>query len=247
MEASALVGVVLTSTVVASVLSVFSTLHVTGRNELSDNVIKHRANWRDAIRALAREITQAVGSGNVRAVRVSRNQLAIRLNPLDSDDQALLQAVRALEACPSAERHRKLEEIERRIALLLKHDWERAKWEARIFHFMRRAPKRVPYSTDTSEAASVNPGHHASKFKVFGAWCIMVGAAAGLFFLAAGLLKPFTNLVIAFNDEKQHHDASAWAGFVLTAVAAGFIWSMLHLAFKVYEKKLVDNITRSAS
>ncbi|WP_144030243.1 hypothetical protein [Burkholderia sp. AU6039] len=158
MEAPTLLGVVLTSTVIASVLSVFSTMHVTGRNALTDNVIKHRANWRDMLRAIARELTEAVGTGNVRAIRVLRNQLALNLNPVDQEDQALVDAVRALESCSSTERHRKMEEVEQRIALLLKHDWERAKWEAALFHFARRMPKRIRYpiaATQVPDAKSV--------------------------------------------------------------------------------------------
>ncbi|WP_157381689.1 hypothetical protein [Burkholderia ubonensis] len=247
MQAPTLLGVVLTSTVIASVLSVFSTMHVTGRNALTDNVIKHRANWRDMLRTIARELTEAVGTGNVRAIRVLRNQLALNLNPVDQEDQALVDVVRALERCSSTERYRMMEEVEQRIALLLKHDWERAKWEAKLFHFARRMPKRMRYSIEVTQASEAKSVHLVSTFATIGAWCKMVGAAAVLFFLAAGLLKPFTDLVIAFNDVNQSHDRMAWIGFALASTAAGFIWSIFHLIFKVSEKRLVDNMTRSAS
>lgn len=247
MEASTLVGAVLTSTVIASLLTAIVTLHVAGRSALSDNVIKHRANWRDALRTIGSQLAEAVNSGDVPAIAVARNQLVLNLNPTDPEDQALVHAVRDLESCASTQRRQKLDEIERRMALLLKHDWERAKWEARFFRFGRRTPKRIPFSGEVDMPVVDRVSSKRTAWRFVAAWSCMVGGAAALFFLAAGLSAPFTQQVIAFNDVNQHHGAREWIAFGIASLLVGLFWSPAYLLFKAGEKVLVERLLKSRS
>ena len=95
-----------------------------------DQVTKERAKWRDNIRKLAEEIAVAhvdrdsgVGSGKIAGLRA---RLATSINPKDKvhDAEVLAHFDRLFEEV-ATDRH----VFERRLALLLKHDWERVKWE----------------------------------------------------------------------------------------------------------------------
>ncbi|MNQ97107.1 hypothetical protein D3C85_1127380 [compost metagenome] len=51
------------------------------------------------------------------------------LNPLDPEDIAILKCIEGLSECTEPEK--RLPEFSKRVAYLLKHDWERAKREAK--------------------------------------------------------------------------------------------------------------------
>ena len=95
-----------------------------------DQVTKERAKWRDNIRKLAEEIAMAhagqVGSMDSAKVAGLRARLATSINPKDKvHDAAVLAHFDRLFEEAATDRH----VFERRLALLLKHDWERVKWE----------------------------------------------------------------------------------------------------------------------
>ena len=112
----------------AAVITLFGVL-ATNRSRLAeDNVIKQRAEWRDAVRSL---IAQAVVVDDEKEARRIWCELALRMNPDDptKDDVELVSLVKDLQS--DAGRSKQVRE---RIVLLasriLKHDWTRAKWEA---------------------------------------------------------------------------------------------------------------------
>ena len=55
------------------------------------------------------------------------------LSPFDEEDIKLLSSIAVVDCDDKEERERKAEEFTKRVALLLKHDWERAKLEAGFF------------------------------------------------------------------------------------------------------------------
>jgi hypothetical protein len=93
-----------------------------------DNVTKERAKWRDTIRAKALQMHRRARSG--KSVDELRLEFALNLNPSDEEDSAILQAIENLSECQDGELNLRLTSLSKRVALLLKHDWERAKREA---------------------------------------------------------------------------------------------------------------------
>ncbi|RYG55549.1 MAG: hypothetical protein EON56_05480 [Alphaproteobacteria bacterium] len=95
------------------------------------NIIQERAKWREAIRAI---VIEAVNVKSTERAGELWASLALRLNPNDDpdkDDRELVELVASL-----ADEANWLPAVRARIVALaanvLKHDWERAKWEARI-------------------------------------------------------------------------------------------------------------------
>lgn len=94
-----------------------------------ENIIKERAKWREAVRTIVVEAT--IVSTAERATELWAS-LALRMNPNndpDKDDRELVDLVGSL----TDESNRTPVVRARIVALaahILKHDWERAKWEA---------------------------------------------------------------------------------------------------------------------
>lgn len=127
--AAALAGIIASAITLAGVL-------LSARWRLAEeNIIKERAKWRDAVRSI---VSQAVAldegdADGVRKARVLWAEIAGRMNPdedSNKDDRALVEAIAGL-----IEQTNRNDANRRRIlglaATILKHDWERAKWEAR--------------------------------------------------------------------------------------------------------------------
>jgi hypothetical protein len=129
------IGVLLASTVVAAIVSGIVAVLTSERHLASENVIQERKNWREHVREIAAQVYDAIncGESDANKFRELRAKLALRLNPHDADDQEIL----ALVAPGDATR---AEEFNRRVALLLKHDWERAKRDANLMLWLCTAP-----------------------------------------------------------------------------------------------------------
>ena len=103
---------------VASVITSRKTL-------LAQNVTAERAKWRDKLRTA---IEQAFTSRNRAGWRALWLTLNVNTNPFDPEDRLIVSRVRQL---ATAGRNPALEdELIDRLALLLRHDWDRAKYEA---------------------------------------------------------------------------------------------------------------------
>lgn len=94
-----------------------------------ENIIKERAKWREAVRKIV--VEAAIVSTPERATELWAS-LALRMNPNndpDKDDRELVDLVGSL-----ADEANRTPIVRARIvslaAHILKHDWERAKWEA---------------------------------------------------------------------------------------------------------------------
>lgn len=94
-----------------------------------EQITKERAKWRDNMRSLAASIAGTWHEHNAAPdhakVAALRTRLATSINPKDEHDQAILAHFDQLFAGTSDN----LSVLIRRIALLLKHDWERVKWD----------------------------------------------------------------------------------------------------------------------
>jgi len=148
---------------------------------------------------------------------------------------------------PAAQRLVALDEVTARIALLLKHDWERAKYETRFWIIRGKVPQRIAYVPTDAVAKKVSAARNMPFLTAAGWLATMIAAAGVIFFLAAGLSKPFSELLMNFNDPAAKHTGREWVGLVVAALIFGLMWSVLHLVFKIAEKKLVDEGGRSVA
>ena len=110
-----------------------------------ENITKERAKWRDTVRDL---VEQAVVETDADQLRRIATGLALRMNPEvrpGKDDRELVSLVYSLEDPENrtnATRHR----ITALAAHILKHDWDRAKWEADSWFWQRHPPAQMNYA-----------------------------------------------------------------------------------------------------
>jgi hypothetical protein len=131
----------ISSAVIAAIVSGIVAFLTAERRLASENVIQERAKWREDIRDLADQIYRTIVSGAVDADQFGelRAKLALRLNPHDQDDQGILALIVPGDST-------RADEFNQRVALLLKHDWERARREANLWLLMFTVePKRLRF------------------------------------------------------------------------------------------------------
>jgi hypothetical protein len=140
---TSLTSTVLTSAVIATIVSGLVTLLVSERRIAAENVIQERTKWRDKIRCLALEVHEAFAKNDAAKLKELLARLSLHLSPHDSEDQQILALI------ASGDQNR-AEEFTQRLALLLKHDWERAKYEASLWRWMcQKPPVRVGFQDYT--------------------------------------------------------------------------------------------------
>jgi hypothetical protein len=148
-------GVTIPFSAVALAVAIVS--YFTGRLAgYSKDVVEERSKWREKIRDCARAsvFIRTPKVGELKSEFLSPSEieaeLITRLNPLDNEDIDIIKCFKTL-------LNAKDEDIERefltRVALLLKHDWERAKWEARVFKNPLGPPQRMKFKHYKDRAA----------------------------------------------------------------------------------------------
>lgn len=118
-----------------------------------ENVTAERAKWRETMRALSRDLVHAAqykSEGGNNLIGSIYEQFVLRLNPYDEEDEKLLKSVeKIIDKIENPGNNDNLDDLvskfTKRVALLLKHDWERAKYEAAPWWHLRVEPKRVKY------------------------------------------------------------------------------------------------------
>jgi hypothetical protein len=122
------VATILSSGVIAGVVAGFVTLRTSERNISIENITKQRQVWRDKIRSLTINISSAYSNHEYAKIKLYYIELQLLLNPDDDDDKDILDTVWGMQE----EFIENLDiELSEKVALLLKHDWERAKLEAK--------------------------------------------------------------------------------------------------------------------
>jgi hypothetical protein len=99
-----------------------------------ENITKERAKWRDKIRDLALAVHRAATLKERALLIEQRLCLSLNLNPIDTEDTAILSAIDKMSQSEQLD-EKTLQEFSDRVALLLKHDWDRAKVEAKEADF----------------------------------------------------------------------------------------------------------------
>lgn len=140
-----MITTILTSTVIAAIVSNVVVLLTSERRLAAENVIQERMKWRDKVRELAscvhKELVRA--EADTAKLQGLRAKLTLHLNPHDENDQQILQLIAPIGLG-------RADEFTQRVALLLKHDWERSKQEASLFcRITERPPARVRFENFT--------------------------------------------------------------------------------------------------
>lgn len=232
--------VLLSSSVIAALVAALVSLRINERKIHIENVTQERAKWRNAMRNLADALIRAARAGDFQIVGFHCAQLALNVNPFDLEDKALIQAAERL--ATAEDKDIQVKEFTERMALLLKHDWERAKREARPWFFRGEAPRRIPYSEFKGECPSVHPPKppHGTSLALFLHFAALSFSAGIIFFLAVGLTEPFQNLVKIFNDPNTAKPFGAWVQFAYWSIVCGSMWSAAYLWFKGSEKRFLE-------
>ena len=136
--------VFLSSSVVGGLVAGFVALRSGERKIQIENVTQERAKWREKIRIKSVEVHQAAIGNNPVKIAELQLEFSLNLNPFDQEDKEMLTVIAALNDRSTLEA--KLREFSVRVALLLKHDWERAKHEAKPWFFRWCPPDRTSYA-----------------------------------------------------------------------------------------------------
>lgn len=136
--------VFLSSSVVGGLIAGLVALRSNERNIQIENVTQERAKWREKIRMKSVEVYEAVTSSNSNKISQLHLEFSLNLNPFDQEDKDILSVVKELQNCEK--QGVKLTEFSDRVALLLKHDWDRAKHEAKPFFCRLCPPERTTYA-----------------------------------------------------------------------------------------------------
>lgn len=123
-------GAILTSTVLAAIVAAIVAAWTAQRKISIENITQDRRAWREKVREKALSIHDSLVSRNQESLDRLRTEFRAILNPTDDDDKAIISCITLPEEGKELER---AEEFAERIALLLKHDWERVKLEAGPF------------------------------------------------------------------------------------------------------------------
>ena len=135
---------ILSSGVLAGLVAGLVTLRTTERKIAIENITQQRQVWREKIREIANQIHARYRAGEKNNVLAKYIELQLLLNPNDIDDKSILDTLWLM---ASEESQSELDvEFAEKLSLLLKHDWDRAKNEAKPFWFHLRSVQRVSYS-----------------------------------------------------------------------------------------------------
>ena len=126
------------SIMVAVPTTAFVTWLIAAKRTVIENITQERAKWRDKVRERALLVHDAIIERNAEKLDRHRSEFRALLNPFDRKDMGIIRCIALPQ--PGGELGQ-AEEFADRIARLLKHDWDRAKCEAKTF-FCLRKPKR---------------------------------------------------------------------------------------------------------
>lgn len=120
-------GALLTSTVIAAIVAAAIAFWTAQRKISIENITQDRRTWRENIRKNALLVYDALISRDEKSLNKHRAEFVALLNPNDTEDREIIGCIKLPDEGQEIEC---ADEFSERIALLLKHDWERAKLEA---------------------------------------------------------------------------------------------------------------------
>lgn len=142
-------GTLLTSTVIAAIVAAAVAFWTAQRKISIENITQDRRAWREKIRNNALSVHNALISQDEISLNKHRAEFAALLNPSDKDDKDIIDCIKLP---VEGKENESADEFSERIALLLKHDWERVKLEAGPFFMrikgIRRILSKIIYQPD---------------------------------------------------------------------------------------------------
>jgi hypothetical protein len=145
MDWSVFLSAFLGSSVVVALVGGLVSLRMSERQIAIENITKERTKWRERIRekAVALHASASVSPADTARLKELHVEVALLLNPDDDEDIEIIKCIKAL----TSGEFSKAEEITNRLSLLLKHDWQRAKWEAKpVWWRSPCEPVRIKYA-----------------------------------------------------------------------------------------------------
>ncbi|HHQ4712151.1 TPA: hypothetical protein ACSP78_003119 [Aeromonas veronii] len=137
-------SIILGSGVVAGLVAGLVTLRASERKIAMEHITKQREIWRDKIRTKSLNVTTSIENKSLSRLSELHTEFFHLLNPLDQMDTEILNLLKEFKENKLDEQ--KHIEFIQRISLLLKHDWQRAKREAKPWFFFAKEPKRISYA-----------------------------------------------------------------------------------------------------
>jgi hypothetical protein len=137
-------GDFLSSAAVAALVAGLVSFRSHERKMQLESITQERAKWRETIMANALLVQHAVVAQD--PTKLDELHLAFRLllDPHDEEDQLILITIENLKGV--GKRKLRMAEFSSRVALLLKHDRDRSRHEAKPWFLRFPVPKRRPYA-----------------------------------------------------------------------------------------------------
>lgn len=134
------IKIILTSSVVAALVAAFVAIFTTQLKISIENITQERAKWRNKIREKALEVHNAIVGNNEVELGKLKVEFSVILNPSDPEDNLIIELIKTP---VFGQELKQSDEFSKRIALLLKHDWERAKLESSSIFCQLRFLNRI--------------------------------------------------------------------------------------------------------
>ncbi|WP_461206110.1 hypothetical protein [Clostridium sp. DL1XJH146] len=117
------------SSVIAAVITSFFMIKAKDKDHRAKHIIEERQNWRKDIREKSVRFIDETDKKNKKKIMY---ELQLRLNPLSSDDNGIIESMKnILESEDQNNIDEEEEKFIKKIACLLKEDWERSKIEVK--------------------------------------------------------------------------------------------------------------------
>lgn len=232
------ITLLLSSSVLAGLIAGLVAIRAGERKIQIENVTQERAKWRAKIRELSLAVHQAATTANNSRLGELVLEMSLLLNPLDEEDKVIPDLIYRLTF--SAEQSDLLLEFRERIALLLKHDWQRAKYES-FSWFHKGSPDRLKYVDFKKNNVQIPNNVKTAKWMRFVLPFLGVMISTGItFFLVTVLKEPFTPIVKRYNTDFYKLSPLDHILFLSLSAFIGIMWTPLYLWFKGAEKVFLD-------
>jgi len=134
---------ILSSGVLAGLVAGLVTIRTSERKIAIENITQQRQLWREKIRDIAQRINSSYQLNQQKELIALYVEIQLLLNPEDINDNSILDTL--WEMISSEEKDHLNIIFSEKLSLLLKHDWERAKKEAKPIWYLFSTTERIAY------------------------------------------------------------------------------------------------------
>ena len=135
---------VLSSVVLAGLVAGLVSIRMAERKIAIENITQQRQLWREKIRSVSQDIQLSYDEQNQKAMKHHFSTMQLLLNPEDDEDNLILNTLWKMSELSNESDLGII--LSEQLALLLKHDWERAKNEAKPVVRLWKKVKRTSYA-----------------------------------------------------------------------------------------------------